>query len=66
MPLRLGYWLLIPWIVIYMFLTDKSDRRRFSVPSGAGRVVVCADDLVGSFEPWVVATIQEYVRRHPK
>jgi hypothetical protein len=66
MPLRLGYWLLCPFIVIYGFLTDKSDRRRFVVPSGAGRVVVGPDNLVGSFEPWVVAAIREYVRRYPK
>lgn len=65
MPLRFGYWLLLPFICVYYVFTCKFDRRRFIISSGAGRVVVSADFLEGSFGPEDVAVIREYVRGHP-
>lgn len=67
MPLRLGYWLLLPFICVYYILSEPVPCKTTFLVSWCGlQIRVSPDFLVGDISVREKDLIREYMRRHPE
>jgi hypothetical protein len=65
MPLRFGYWLLMPFILIYYILTTKQPKTTFLLNWCGMQLTFSPDEMIGLPEEQT-KLILEYMRRHPE
>jgi len=65
MPLRMGYWLLLPLILIYYILTTKQPKTTFLLTWCGMQITVEPNQMIGATEEQK-KLILEYMRRHPE
>lgn len=67
MPLRFGYWLLLPFICVYYIFTEKKQCKTSFLVGWCGlQIQVYPDNLVGDISDRDKLLILEYMRRHPE
>lgn len=63
MPLRFGYWLLLPFIMIYYIFTTKTQKTTFLLTWCGVQITVDPNQMIGATEEQK-QLIREYMWRH--